>query len=62
MTSEEAGLSWREAAELSDTELEARLFSSRHVPGSVHRPAPDRRHIYWELRQYHNRRLPLTQL
>jgi hypothetical protein len=53
-----AGLSWPEAAELSDTELEARLFPTEHVPSSVRRPPPDCEYIYQELRRY--RKVNLT--
>lgn len=62
MRARAAGLSWPEAAELSDTELEARLFPTEHVPSSVHRPPPDCEYIYQELRQYRNVNLTLTQL
>jgi transposase len=55
-------MNWPEAAELSDTELEARLFPTEHVPSSVHRPSPDCEYIYQELRQYRNVNLTLTQL
>ena len=57
-----AGLSWPEAAELSDTELEARLFPTEHVPSSVHRPPPDCEYIYQELRRYRKVNLTLTGL
>ncbi|MCL0073680.1 IS21 family transposase, partial [Dehalococcoidia bacterium] len=57
-----AGLGWPEAAELSDTELEARLFPTEHVPSSGHRPPPDCEYIYRELRRYRNVNLTLTQL
>ena len=35
-----AGLNWPQAADLSDTELEARLLSTEHIPSSVRRPPP----------------------
>jgi transposase len=57
-----AGLGWPEAAELSDTELETRLFPTEHVPSSVHRPPPDCEYIYKELRRYRNINLTMTQL
>lgn len=62
MRAEAAGLSWPEAADLSDTELEARLFPPEHVPGSLHRREPDCEYIYQELRQYRKVNLTLTQL
>jgi len=57
-----AGVSWPEAAEFSDTELETRLFSTEHVPSSVRRPPPDCEHIYQELRRYRKINLTLSQL
>jgi len=56
------GLSWPEAAELTETQLEARLFSTEHLPSSVHRPPPDCEYIYNHLRCYRNVNLTLTQL
>jgi len=57
-----AGLSWPESAGLSETELEARLFPTEHLPSSVHRLPPDCEYIYNQLRRYHNVNLTLTQL
>jgi transposase len=57
-----AGLDWPGAAGLSDTELEALLFPTEHVPSSVRRPAPDCEHIYQELRRYKSLNLTMTQL
>jgi len=57
-----AGLNWPQAADLSDTELEARLFSTEHIPSSVRRPPPDCEYIYNELRQHRKVNLTLTQL
>jgi len=57
-----AGLGWPEAAELSQTELEARLFPTEHVPSSVHRPPPDCEYIHHELQRYRNVNLTMTQL
>jgi len=57
-----AGLSWPEAAGLTETDLEARLFPTEHLPSSVHRPPPDCEHIYNQLRRYRNVNLTLTQL
>jgi len=62
MRARAAGLGWPEAAEVSDTELEARLFPTEHVPSSVKRPAPDCECIYRELRCYRNVKLTMTQL
>jgi transposase len=62
MRARAAGLGWPEAAELSDTELEGRLFPTEHVPSSVHRPPPDCEYIYRELRRYRNINLTMTQL
>lgn len=57
-----AGLSWAEAADLTDGELDARLFPTEHVPSSIQRPPPDCEYIYNELRRYRNVNLTLTQL
>ncbi len=57
-----AGLNWPKAAELSDTELEARLFPTEHLASSVHRPPPDCEYIHRELQRYRNINLTMTQL
>jgi len=57
-----ARLDWSEAAELSDMEVEARLFPTEHVPSSVSRPPPDCEYIYQELRRYRKVNLTITQL
>jgi len=62
MRARAAGLSWPEAAGLTEAELEARLFPTEHLPSSVHRPPPDSEYIYKQLRRYRNVNLTLTQL
>jgi transposase len=62
MKARAAGLSWPESAGLSETELEARLFPTEHLPSSVHRPPPDCEYIYNQLRRYRNVNLTLSQL
>jgi len=57
-----AGLSWPESSELTDTELENRLFPTEHIPSSAYRPLPDCEYIYNELRRYRNVNLTLTQI
>ena len=57
-----AGLIWTESAELTEAELEARLFPNEHVPSSVQRPPPDCEYIHDQLRRYRNVNLTLTQL
>ena len=57
-----AGVNWPDAAELTETQLEARLFPTEHLPSSVHRPPPDCEYIYNQLRRYRNVNLTLTQL
>jgi len=52
MKAQAAGLSWSEAARLTDTEIEERLFPIKPIPSSVKRPEPDYEHIYNELRTY----------
>jgi len=55
-------VSWPEASDLSDTELEARLFPTEHVPSTVQRPPPDCEYIYHQLRRYRKVNLTLTEL
>jgi transposase len=57
-----ARLSWPEAALLSESELEGRLFPTEHIPRTVQRPLPDCEHIYNELRTYRKLNLTLSQL
>ena len=57
-----AGVSWPDAALLTETQLEERLFPTEYVPSSVHRPAPDCEDMHNQLRQYRNVNLTLTQL
>jgi transposase len=57
----EAGISWSEASELTDTEIEEKLFPVQE-PVSVKRPEPDYECIYNELRTYRKFNLTLTQL
>lgn len=58
----EAGLTWQEAADLAETELEERLFTRKFVPSMSERPLPDCQHIYNELRLYRKVNLTLTEL
>jgi len=57
-----AGLKRSEAAALSQTELEGRLFPTEHIPSSVKRPPPDCEYIYNQLRTYRKFNLTLSQL
>src|SRR3972149_830130 len=57
-----AGLSWQEAAALSQTRLEERLFPTEHIPSSGKRPPPDCQYIYDQLRTYRKFNLTLSQL
>ena len=43
---EAAGLNWAVAAELSETELQSRLFPALHPAITATRPPPDCQHIY----------------
>ena len=45
-----AGVNWPDAADLTETELEERLFPNEHLPSSVQRPPPDCDYIYNQLR------------
>jgi len=62
MRARAAGISWPEAAALSETRIEERLFPPRAVPSSVKRPEPDYQYIYDELRKYRRFNLTLIQL
>ena len=57
-----AGLSWKEASTLAETQLEERLFPTERLPSSVKRPPPDCQYIYDQLRTYRKFNLTLTQL
>lgn len=57
-----AGVRWPEAADLTETELEERLFPNEHLASSVPRPPPDCEYIYSQLRTYRKFNLTLTQL
>jgi transposase len=57
-----AGVNWPDAADLTETELEERLFPNEHLASSVQRPPPDCDYIYDQLRRYRNVNLTLTQL
>ena len=57
-----AGLSWPLAVELSDAELEERLFPVSDVLPTAERPLPDCEYIYKQLRSYKSFNLTLTQL
>ncbi len=57
-----AGVNWPEAADITETELEERLFPNEHLASSVQRPPPDCDYIYDQLRRYRNVNLTLTQL
>jgi transposase len=55
-------VNWPDAADLTETELEERLFPNEHLASSVQRPPPDCDYIYDQLRRYRNVNLTLTQL
>jgi len=57
-----AGLTWAEVRDLTETELEKRLFSKKYVLPTDQRPPPDCEHIYNEIRRYHKVNLTLTEL
>src|SRR3972149_11398309 len=57
-----AGINWAEAATLTETELDKRLFPAQTVPSSIPRPSPDYEYIYQQLRAYRKINLTLTQL
>lgn len=59
---EKAGLRWPFPAELTDAEIEARLFPRLTQPAGAQRPPPDCRYIYDQLREHKNLNLTLMQL
>src|SRR4030042_5479241 len=56
-----AGLSWPLAVELSEAELQERLFPVLDLPSTAERPPPDCEYIYNQLRGYKSFNLTLTQ-
>ncbi len=62
MRAKAAGISWPEAAELTDTGIEEKLFPVRVIPSSVKRPEPDYEYIHNELRKYRKFNLTLIQV
>ncbi len=62
MKAKAAGISWPEAAALTDTRIEEQLFPVQRIPSSAQRPAPDYEYIYNELRTYRKVNLTLIQL
>lgn len=57
-----AGLDWAGAAEITETEIQARLFPVNGTAPAVARPPPDCEYIYNQLRSYKNVNLTLIQL
>jgi len=57
-----AGLDWAGAANLSETDIQARLFPVMGPPSAAARPPPDCEYIYNQLRSYKNVNLTLIQL
>ena len=62
MRARAAGISWPEAATLTDTHIDERLFPVQPVPSSIKRPEPDYEYIYNELRKYRKFNLTLIQV
>ena len=59
---EKSGLRWPFPAELTDAEIEARLFPTPAQPAGAQRPPPDCAYIYEELRSHKKFNLTLMQL
>jgi transposase len=57
-----AGLTWPEAPDLTEAQLEERLFRKKYVLPTAQRPLPDCQYIYNELRRYRKVNLTLTEL
>ncbi len=62
MKARAAGVSWPEAAALTESQLEEWLFPIQRIPISVQRPEPDYEYIYNQLRAYRKVNLTLVQL
>jgi transposase len=62
MRGKAAGISWLEAAALTNKQIEESLFPVKPIPSSVKRPEPDYEYIYNELRKYRKFNLTLIQL
>jgi transposase len=62
MKARAAGVSWPEAAALTESRLEECLFPIQRIPISVQRPEPDYEYIYNQLRTYRKVNLTLVQL
>jgi len=62
MKAKAAGISWPGALELTDTQIEERLFPVKRIPSSVKRPEPDYEYIYSQLRTYRKFNLTMVQL
>ncbi|MCI0463753.1 MAG: IS21 family transposase [Gemmataceae bacterium] len=60
--SEKAGLRWPFPPELSDADIEARLFPKPTQPAGTQRPLPDCQYVYDQLRDYKSLNLTLMQL
>jgi transposase len=62
MKAKAAGMHWPEAANLSETQINERLFPVEPIPRSLQRPLPDCQYIYDQLRTYRKINLTLSQL
>ena len=62
MKAKAAGISWPEALELTDTQIEECLFPVKRIPSSVKRPVPDYEYIHSQLRTYRKFNLTMVQL
>ena len=57
-----ARITYTEASDLAETELEKRLFPTEHLHKSIQRPSPDCEYVYNQLRTYRKYNLTLIQL
>ena len=62
MKARAAGVSWPEAAALTESQVEEQLFPIQRIPISVQRPEPDYEYIYGQMRAYRKVNLTLIQL
>jgi transposase len=62
MKAEAAGISWPEAADQTEAQIDEHLFPVQTVSSSIQRPLPDCQYIYDQLRTYRRVNLTLSQL
>ena len=62
MKAKAANICWPEASDLTEVEINERLFPVQHLSRAISRPLPDCQYIYDQLRTYRKINLTLSQL